>query len=695
MNKHLSKIIFLLLMILLFTSTAQAPVKRDVTLAWDPCEGLNIAGYRIYYDTDPGPPYDPDPADYADEGPPPIFFGKNAAEITLHGLTGTKDYFFTVTAFNFGGSESGFSNEVTTASSALQKDHTIAVAEKIDNEKDMYIERKSEDHKDQPDPEHLPALPVSSARLSEQTEDAGLLSPGDILMIEVPGQNQMSRSYDIDPNGNIYMISAGKVRVEGLNIAGLKKKLTVRLHKYITKGKNVSIHVLEQNRYIRITGGVHYPGWYRLPITIMLKSLIQRAGGLLHGVDYSRIILKRKTVDGYKEIRVKGKITLRANDIIVVPSLKLYKTKVNSGDMLFINIPGKLEKGSDYVDKMLKQQLFEVDKNGYIYVPDIGHIYVNNLTTIEIKKIITSKLPKYLARDSKVQVSIIEKRQFVQVLGHVANPGRYSVKEAENAQIAVNMAGGAVDGAIMSDVCILRTINDVVERIRVNLYQFTITGDPRLLTPLHENDILFVPISSNFGNVKRTLMPWTPPTERLEEGVKKKVRIFGAVQNTGIYEPREGMNLIDLLVMASGETDDADLSKMLIIRENKIDTIFNLKQFLNGESTTEIPKIYNGDTVYVKFRELTIFEPEEDKVFYVLGEVKIPNEYKLADNMTLFQGIALAGGLTEWADSDNIIIIRTVDGKQQNFRYNFNDGISGRLPELNIFLLPNDTIYVP
>jgi polysaccharide export outer membrane protein len=82
-------------------------------------------------------------------------------------------------------------------------------------------------------------------------------------------------------------------------------------------------------------------------------------------------------------------------------------------------------------------------------------------------------------------------------------------------------------------------------------------------------------------------------------------------------------------------------------------------------------------------------------MFYAVGEVKTPGQYKLADNMTLFQAISLAGGLTEWADSENITIIRVVNGKQESFRYSLENGIAGRVPERNIYIQPDDTIYVP
>ncbi len=535
------------------------------------------------------------------------------------------------------------------------------------------------------------------ADFSVDTEDSGLLSAGDTLQIEVPGQPEMSMRYDVAPDGNIYMMSIGRISVQGLSLVNLERGLTPQLKKFIDKGEKISIKLVKSERYIQITGGVRYAGWYRVPATITLKELIQTAGGLLEGVTDAGIKLRRETREGYRETRVgEGKFVLQPNDILIVPSPDVYQKKVDSGDLLFINVPGRGEGKDQYLqDKIYKLNQFEVDNNGYVYIADVGHIYVNNLTTAQIKEAIAKKLPKYLARDSKMEVSIIEKRQFVQVLGHVANPGIYIVREGSNVQAALNLAGGAVDGAVMSDARILRKRGEATERIEINLYQFTITGDPRLLTPLHENDILFIPISPNFGNIKRTLMPWTPPAEKLEKDVKQKVRIFGAVRNPGTYEPKEDMNLVDLVISAGGETDGADLSKVLIIREGNIEQSFNLQLFFNKESDEPLPKIKNGDTVYVKFRELKIFEPEEEKVFYVLGEVRSPNQYKLADNMTLFQAISLAGGFTEWADSEHITIVRVVNGKQENFRYSLENGIAGRVPEWNTYIYPGDTIYVP
>jgi len=448
---------------------------------------------------------------------------------------------------------------------------------------------------------------------------------------------------------------------------------------------------------------VHYPGWYRVPSKITLDSLLQMAGGLLSKEVYGGIRLKRRVGGEDKTFSIQGTIALHPNDILVVPIPKTYRREADKGDLMFISIPQRQAPSGrpdtwDSADltQSLAQNKIEIDRNGYIYLPNYGHIFVNNLTTGEIKGEIEARLPKYLAILQKVEVSIIEKKHYVQVLGHVTNPGWYNVPETANIQEVVSIAGGAVDGATMSDIVIQRDLGGSARKVKVNLYQFTITGDNRLLTPIHERDTIFVPISSNFGNVKRTLMAWSPPTERLEEDVKEKVRIFGAVHNPGIYEVEEDMNLVDLMVLASGEDQYAELTDIAIIRNGRVITRFDLEEFLHSKAkggTKPLPKIRGGDTVYVTRIETTVKEAQ-DRV-YVVGKVLRPGSYELYDDMTVLQGLAWAGGLNEWADSDNIMIVRMVDGKQQNIPFNYDKGVRGRVPEVNIRLAPNDTIIVP
>lgn len=681
--------------------------ERSVTLNWEPSIEPGIGGYRIYYDTQPGPPYNPAEEDWVEQGPSPISVDKDVSQITLHGLRNGKSYYFSITAYDeLSGVESGFSQEVIARPVPPDPSPDDGLVPQIplpELVEEVPVPQPSPAVAERPE-EIRPSRPTVETP-SDQADGLARIEPGDVLDIEVPGQREMTQRYDVDPDGNIYMLMVGRVPVGGRTPLEMEERLRDRLSRYLMREDRVKVLLAERRRYIEITGGVRYPGWYRVPYLSTVRELVDLAGGPLEHAGYAQVLLRRMKADGLQERVVHGQIQLYPDDELFVPYPEVYQVLVDRGDVLFVSVPMRepptrrpdTRDSADLRDAMARNRIV-VDRNGYLYVPDIGHFYVNGLTTEEIKKVITDRLPRYLAGMDPVTVSLIEKSHYINISGHVENPGWYNIPELANAQAALNEAGGAVDGAVMSDVYIIRRQEGEVRRVQVNMYQYSVTGDPRLLTPLHEEDTLFVPISPAFGNIKRTLRSWDPPPERLEKETESKVRIFGAVNNPGIYEPTEDMDLLDIMVLAGGENQYADLSKIVIIRDNKLEVVFNLHQFLEGKGvgpSLRIPSIQHGDTVYVRHVEWTTMEPKEDKVWYITGKVRGPGQYKLWDRMTVLQAIALAGGLDEWADARRITIVRMVDGKQENIPYNYYRGVAGKYPELNIYLMANDTIVVP
>ena len=80
---------------------------------------------------------------------------------------------------------------------------------------------------------------------------------------------------------------------------------------------------------------------------------------------------------------------------------------------------------------------------------------------------------------------------------------------------------------------------------------------------------------------------------------------------------------------------------------------------------------------------------------YVVGKVNRPGEYKATHYMDVLQAISVAGGLTPFADSDEIKVIRRSNGKKEIFEFDYDKVISGKKLDMNIILKAGDTVAVP
>jgi polysaccharide export outer membrane protein len=91
---------------------------------------------------------------------------------------------------------------------------------------------------------------------------------------------------------------------------------------------------------------------------------------------------------------------------------------------------------------------------------------------------------------------------------------------------------------------------------------------------------------------------------------------------------------------------------------------------------------------------VVVKEIHSRKVF-ITGNVAKAGTYPLMGDMNVLQLIALAGGLAEYADSKNIMIMRNEGGRQESFKFNYKDVTKQKHVEQNIVLKPGDTVIVP
>jgi len=109
---------------------------------------------------------------------------------------------------------------------------------------------------------------------------------------------------------------------------------------------------------------------------------------------------------------------------------------------------------------------------------------------------------------------------------------------------------------------------------------------------------------------------------------------------------------------------------------------------LEAAITERLKGFYENPNVSV-----TVMETNSFKV-YISGEVMSPGVYKLGEETTILQIIPMAGGFTEWAKQNKILIIRKENGKEQRLTVSYKKAMKGSDSSSNVVLKPGDTIVV-
>ena len=91
---------------------------------------------------------------------------------------------------------------------------------------------------------------------------------------------------------------------------------------------------------------------------------------------------------------------------------------------------------------------------------------------------------------------------------------------------------------------------------------------------------------------------------------------------------------------------------------------------------------------------VSVLQTVSNKI-YVIGKVNRPGEFMATGYMDVLQALAMAGGLTPYAESDEIKIIRRTKSGNKVFLFDYDEVASGERLEMNIILKAGDTVVVP
>ncbi len=457
------------------------------------------------------------------------------------------------------------------------------------------------------------------------------------------------------------------------------------------------------------------------------------------------------------ENKVQGANKIYGQHIFVNNTIEVYRGSstgkipgnyvLDEGDEVAINIFGVSQ--ADLV--------YQIDKDGFIRPSNIPKIYLKGVTLAKAREIITKRfMMAYRYSRDQIAIDLKTARTIsVSIFGQVTREGNYTLSALNSVLNALVLSDGLkANGSVRN----IKILSGGKERT-IDIYEFLYSGEVKPEYYLKNNDIIYVPIASNvvtgFGELRRTgnfelkegegfkdLMLFTEGLTssgraenieivRKEDGQNKLynfdykhlvdnnfalqdldritvafedrrlenvVHISGAVKNSGRYEWKEGMRLVDL--MNHGEIEDFA----------KLEVGYLVRRLLNGQYRIERvhpqSAIANPDgkdnIVLQKEDKLNILNQKDyiqNYTFSIQGAVKrdLKHEWAPFQTLQLSDAILMAGGLLPNATSFGYIVRRSPNNAEK-FEYVFIEArkaMEDFNSPYNIKISPNDRIVIP
>ncbi len=188
----------------------------------------------------------------------------------------------------------------------------------------------------------VPAVPTPNVTFEQMLDmeqhqtGSYLLGPGDTITISVYGEEALTRTVTVEPNGRFTFPLIGEIEARDRRVSDIVKEMDERLGKYLAIAKtDIIINQFSSNQVIILGEGFEKPGTYTLSGDVRILEAIAMAGGLrtvnvneveLPGADLHRAYLARGEsilpID-FEALLTRGdmkyNIRLRPRDIIYVP----------------------------------------------------------------------------------------------------------------------------------------------------------------------------------------------------------------------------------------------------------------------------------------------------------------------------------------------------------------------------------------
>ncbi|WP_455671766.1 SLBB domain-containing protein [Phocaeicola sp.] len=489
------------------------------------------------------------------------------------------------------------------------------------------------------------------------------LGPGDEVIIDIWGTNQVSIRDNISPDGNISIDGLGLVCLSGMTVNEATNYLRKELNKIYAgvDAENPTSQIkvtLGNNRTIQVNvmGEVYRPGTYALSSFSTVFHALYSAGGVsdigsLRDIQVVRSGKKIAVVDVYDFI-MKGKISddirLQEGDVIIVPPYEaLVKVEGN------VKRPMKYEmKNNESVATLLK---YAGNFSSDAYTRSLRLVRQNG-REYQVYTIDDIDYSVFQLKDGDVLTAEAILDRFenkLEIKGAVYRPGIYQFSGTLN---TVRQLIEKADG-LMGDAFTSRA---VLHRERENLTKEVIPVDIKGVLngtkpdiPLQRNDVLYIPSIHDLSDLG-------------------SITVFGEVSRPGDYVYADNTTLEDIIIQAGGLKESASTVRVDISRR--------IKNEKNTEASPTIGKMYSfslKDGFVIDGEQGFVLQPydqvyvrrspgyQEQTNVMVEGEILYDGTYALTNKSErLSDLVKKAGGITPFAYARGAKLMRKANDEE-------------------------------
>jgi polysaccharide biosynthesis/export protein len=396
------------------------------------------------------------------------------------------------------------------------------------------------------------------------------LGPGDQLVLILTGDVELARTLEVTREGFIVIPQVGQIAVANLTIAELESVLYARLGRVYSGVKregatthfSVNVSRLRSNQ-IFVNGDVERPGSYRISSAGTALTALYAAGGPSEIGTMRRVSVRRggrtvATLDVYDYL-LRGDA---AGDV-----------RLENGDVVFIPVHGSRVRVAGEVKRPATYELNDAETLADVVQAAGGFSANAGLQRLEIERILPPAQRTGAGRDRvlievasdqlasgtvpalrvesgdvvRVEPVTARVRDRIVVSGNVWLPGTQGFTAGMTLSLALRRAGGAKPDSYLAEVLVSRLEPDSTRtQLRATLRDTTgaVAGAD---LALRDDDEIRV-------------------FARTEFRPERYIAISGAVRRPGQYPFREGVTMRDLVLLAGGLEERADLREAEIAR---------------------------------------------------------------------------------------------------------------------------------